>query len=75
MKDVFGKDCFSDVMEIKSIGANFYLSLSMNIALSGLQTSYKMRLEITAPCLSILSSPSQAMLCPKGGPKVELTQK
>lgn len=32
MKDVFGKDCFSDAMEIKSIGANFYLSLSMNIA-------------------------------------------
>ena len=30
LKAVFGKDWFSDVMEIKPMGANFYLSFSMN---------------------------------------------
>lgn len=32
LKDIFGEDCLADVMEIKSIGANFHLSLSLNIA-------------------------------------------
>lgn len=56
LKDIFGEDCLADVMEIKSIGANFHLSLSLNIAWWGCRPATKFG------CRSLLSiSPSCAL--------------
>lgn len=67
LKDVFGKDCFSDVMEIKSIGANFYLSLSMNIAWWACRPATKWGSGLLLPAFP--SFPLQPRLCRKALPK------
>lgn len=67
LKDVFGKDCFSDVMEIKSIEANFYLSLPMNIAWWACRPATKWGSGLLLPAFP--SFPLQPRLCRKALPK------
>lgn len=76
VKDIFDQDCFSDVMAIKSIGANSCLSLC-ECRLIGLETSRQGGWGSLLPAspLPLASASCAEWLCPTGTSKVGPAQK